>query len=936
MAKKKRKQLIKLNNRIREYFGGKPFDEGIVGIDDDRLLRLSIYLGLDTENLERESLLRALRRFWSEGGYRQRKILVEYLIGEKRKPLSCLRSSVKLDGEYNDKIEKIEYLLEDIELDHEEESRIFEIFLDMKNSRITREKILNKLRYLRRLKRVSRIEKECEIEFGADDKIEFVHSYTFDLSQYSFSKLLVTRSGRLDIDTLLEQDDEYIIKKISDIKRVAIEQKEAQIKEFLESQENNIYMSEEEIYAHIRRLDSDGELRYNPVNIEIVERIAKNIDRDFFVVEAGDHFLIEKPQKTNFCGEDIRYRLKLSYDKKFIYSSVWLSEKLPFLEDMESLKEKTLSLFDVNIVALKERMEDMSEGLDISDDLLCSMIVRFLEPHILKSGNLKIKEKTKRTILYHFNEHIKPLKEKKQREELLAGTIRDFKRLFPVARALERKIVFHVGPTNSGKTYSALERLKRAETGYYLAPLRLLALEGYEDMKKDGVAVSLITGEEEIIDEDSTHVSSTIEMLNSEIEVDCCVIDEIQMLDDRDRGWAWVNALIGAPAKEVILTGSSNALHIVRMLCKYLDEELEIVEFKRKNPLELMKHPVSVKKIKPSTAIVVFSRKEVLQLKQQLSGKYRVSVVYGNLSPEVRREEARRFREGQSDVLVATDAIAMGLNLPIKTILFGRDNKFDGLKRRELNSSEILQIAGRAGRFGLHEHGYVGALDKNTLKTITEKFNSPLPDIEAPLSVMATLEHVMLIGKILETHRLYEILDFFAQNMEFEGPFVAANIESMLEVAAIVDEYDLDLASRYHLACAPVSMNSPYIESVYHRYLTRLEKDKPVRYIPPRDLPPYAHTNEELLNAEDRVKEVSLYLWLSFRFSESFPDTELAKKEREKLNAFIERSLRKGNFVKRCAKCGKELDFTYRYSICERCYTMGKRGTRHRHSKKYR
>ena len=283
--------------------------------------------------------------------------------------------------------------------------------------------------------------------------------------------------------------------------------------------------------------------------------------------------------------------------------------------------------------------------------------------------------------------------------------------------------------------------MRQAETGDYLAPLRLLALEGYENLVSHGVKTSLITGEEEILDEDSTHISSTIEMLNSEVEVELCVIDEIQMIEDRDRGWAWANALIGVPAKELILTGSENVVPAIKELCRYLGEELEIKYFERKNPLELMQRATALKRVKAGTAIVAFSRKEVLSLKQRLSHKYRVSVVYGNLSPEVRREEARRFREGESEVLVATDAIAMGLNLPIKTILFARDNKFDGLRRRELSTSEILQVAGRAGRYKIHEHGYVGALDEKTLRGIKERFHGELPPITLPVTVMAGLEH---------------------------------------------------------------------------------------------------------------------------------------------------------------------------------------------------
>jgi ATP-dependent RNA helicase SUPV3L1/SUV3 len=399
------------------------------------------------------------------------------------------------------------------------------------------------------------------------------------------------------------------------------------------------------------------------------------------------------------------------------------------------------------------------------------------------------------------------------------------------------------------------------------------------------------------------------------------------MISDRDRGWAWANALIGAPAKKVILTGSPNALHAVKELCLYLGEELEIIEFERKNELEMMAYPTSMRKIEPQTAIVAFSRREVLSLKQQLSEKYRVSVVYGNLSPEVRREEARRFREGESEILVATDAIAMGLNLPIKTLLFAKDNKFDGLRRRELLPTEVTQIAGRAGRYGFEEKGFVGALDENALKTIDNAFHSPLPDIELPVSVMASLEHVMLIGEILETENITTILGFFADNMEFDGPFMAANIDSMLEIAAIVDEYNLDLKTRFFLSCAPASISSPYIESVFHRYIRQVEAGGKVLYIPPRDLPAFAQTNDMLLNAEDRVREISLYLWLSFKFPDIFEDTKQAIAARVRLNSFIENSLRQGHFTKKCRRCGKVLDFSYRFSICDACHSSGKRGS---------
>ncbi len=922
MAKKKRRHYIKLNNKIKELFGGLPFDEAVTHLDDDLLMELTMLLQLDLPSSDREEMIRALRRVWSDGDYGVRKTIVDYLM-ERKKGGGGRRPSAPAQ----DKVERILSLLEGAERTREEEEALLEHFLSMRSGKITREKMLNKLAYLRLQRRLERLQEALDAEINANDCLEFVHPFVFELFGKRFTRHLLVRSEPIDLAELLNRGDEEALEELRSLKEQAIIERQKEIDAFLATLSGHRYLSEEEIYDHLRRTPMEGDLRHTPIDYAVVERIVHAVDPKLFLILSGDHFILEREKELELFDTTVGYRLSLSYERNFIYAAIWDGKPLPIKEDLETLKETTLEHFNVALQTLKERMEEMAEGLEVEAATIERYILQFLEPQLIASGKLKIKEKTKRRILYHFGEYLRPLKEKKMREELLAKTIRDFKLLFPLARRLKRRITFHAGPTNSGKTYAAMERLKKAETGYYLAPLRLLALEGYEDLKNSGIAASLITGEEEIIDEESTHISSTIEMVNMEVEVDCCVIDEIQMIDDRDRGWAWANALIGAPAKEVILTGSANAINAVQEVCDYLGEELEVIHFERKNPLELMSHPVSPRKIRPNTAVVAFSRKEVLSLKQQLSGRYSVSVVYGNLSPEVRREEARRFREGESQILVATDAIAMGLNLPIQTILFAKDNKFDGLRRRELTTSEILQIAGRAGRYGIHEHGYVGALDAGTLQTIARRFHAPLPEIRLPFSVMASLDHVMLIGEILETDKLLEILEFFAQNMEFEGPFRAANIDSMMEVAAIVDEYTLDLRSRYHLACAPVSIGSPYIESVFHRYLGHLERGEAVPYIPPRELPEFAWTNEELLNAGDRGKPLCLYLWLSFKFRELFPDTEKAQEARRRLNRFIEHSLQKGDFVKRCRRCGRELDFSYRFSICESCYQKGKRGT---------
>ncbi len=920
MAKKKKKQSIKINNKVKELMDGEPFDEGIQHLSEDVLVELTMLLDLKVSMLIKKEMVRALRQAWSEGNTNFRLAVVNYLD----------QMNVKVaKSDEHDKVTHIVSLLGDYKHTKEEEQLILSAFIDTKFNKISEEKIGNKLNYLRQQKRMKLWEKRVDVEFNSLSEMEFYHSYEFAMNEETFYKSLLTTTTSIENNLLLNEDDKLIHETLEALKDASVSMKKEEIELFLERvNKEHKYLSEPEIIKLIRSMPPEDDFYEIDIPLSIVKEIILLLAPDYRVTMQGNNFVVAKDKTYELYGKKLPYTVVASYGRQLLLHNIWKEEVLPIEKDIARIKNEMKVHFELTIHNLEEELFKLSQGLELEDEVVHKYILQFIEPQVSVSLNLKIKEKVKRRIIYHFMEHIRPLKEKKRKEELLAKTIRDFKNLFPLARLLNREIFFHVGPTNSGKTYEALKALESADTGYYLAPLRLLALEGYENLKAKGVGVSLITGEEEIIDEESTHISSTIEMMNSTVDVDVCVIDEIQMISDRDRGWAWANALIGVPAKKIILTGSSDVLDAVTELCEYLNEPLTVINFERKNELKLLSQPTPIKQIEAGTAIVAFSRRDVLGLRQQLSQRYEVSVVYGNLSPEVRREEARRFREGKSEILVATDAIAMGLNLPIKTLLFSKDNKFDGLRRRELLPTEVAQISGRAGRYGLEEIGYIGALDEKCLETISSKFYQPLPTLELPVSVMASLEHVMLIGEILETENLSVILNFFAENMEFEGPFVAANIDSMLEIAAIVDEYHLDLKTRFHLACAPASISSPYIESVFHRYIKQIEAGLTVEYIPPRDLPKYAQTNEMMLNAEDRVREISLYLWLSFKFTELFPQVEKALQARVRLNNFIEASLKQGNFVKKCSRCGKSLDFTYRFSICDACFTKGRRGSR--------
>lgn len=473
----------------------------------------------------------------------------------------------------------------------------------------------------------------------------------------------------------------------------------------------------------------------------------------------------------------------------------------------------------------------------------------------------------------------------------------DLKTLYPLSRSLNRKLQFYVGPTNSGKTYNAMKILKEANSGLYLAPLRLLALEGYEDLKAANIDVSLVTGEEQLINEDASHICSTIEMLDFDLDVDVAVIDEVQMLEDDDRGWAWVNAIIGCPAKKIIMTGSVNTLDAIKKIASYLDEELEIIKHTRKNDLKVLPKITPLDALEDGTALIAFSRSDVLKLKQRLHKKYSISVIYGNLSPEVRRDEARRFREKKSQILIATDAIAMGLNLPIKTILFTTFTKFDGVSKRKINVNEIVQIAGRAGRFGLFKAGYLGSNRRDVLSYIKEEFGAPIKTIKPPFKVKINSNQLESLSTHIKTNSLTKILKFFANNMVYSGPFVAANISSMIEAAAIVDmKNGLSLEEKYLLSQAPITTKSTIILQAYDSYISSVIKKRVNHYKPSITLPKKAITQKDLLLVEDEVKKISLYLWLSYKFPQLFPDHDKAYILRNSFNSFIEKSL-KGNLV---------------------------------------
>ena len=472
-----------------------------------------------------------------------------------------------------------------------------------------------------------------------------------------------------------------------------------------------------------------------------------------------------------------------------------------------------------------------------------------------------------------------------------------YREYFPRARALNRELILYAGPTNSGKTWHALNDLVAGDNGAYLAPLRLLALEGQEEIEKRGHVASYLTGEERDIRPEARFIASTIEMLNPSAEYDTVVIDEVQLLTDRDRGWAWCQALVGAAGKRIIMTGSPDCIPLVQALADYLGEPLTIKHLERYTPVDALGHNLRMRDIQPGTAVIAFTRRDVLRLKGELEERFRVAVIYGNLTPEVRREEARRFRSGEAKVLVATDSIALGLNLPIETVLFSTLQKWDGEADVQLEPWQILQIGGRAGRYGHMEHGHVGALHPRDERRIQQVFAADyeLPPRQIQTKVRPSSDHIEVIAAGLRTTSLAHALATFQRGMTFDSPMLVPGVDDeMIELAEILDDHrNLTLAERLALAAAPVDSRSEWMREEYRTWMALHASARQVtlRPLPGMFTKDKATTDEELRSAESEAKRLTLYAWLSYRHPETFPDLAVCSEQRIELDQFIERSL---------------------------------------------
>ncbi len=507
-------------------------------------------------------------------------------------------------------------------------------------------------------------------------------------------------------------------------------------------------------------------------------------------------------------------------------------------------------------------------------------------------------------------------KERRLRDALLSAVPEHYRDLYPLARQMRRHFYLHLGPTNSGKTHDGVQRLRYAEKGIYLGPLRLLAAEQFDTLNMEGTPCSLVTGEEQIRVPGSRVQASTVEMADLKTHYDVAVIDECQMMADRDRGGAWTAAILGLCADEIHACASPDAEALLTLIIRECGDDLTVVRHERMTPLEAEKEafhfPASVR---PGDALIVFSKARVHAVAAELRARGgRVSLVYGALPPDVRRDQARRFRQGETEVVVSTDAIAMGMNLPIRRVVFLESEKYDGDITRTLTDAEFKQIAGRAGRYGLYEIGYVNAYGFKSL--VAQALRKPLtPLTEAVIRFPESLLGIPLpLTQILSQWML----------MQDKGCFSKASTERMNALAAMLETPRTDKNLLYRFLCVPFDETDPDLlarwKGMYHAECRG--EHAPVLSEIPSPPDPEDCTVSMLDGLEADYRRCDLY----YNYARLFlPDPDPVLDEIQRRKDVISEgiihilSTQKLN-AKTCPLCKKRLPWNWPYPLCDSCF----------------
>ncbi|MDQ0257909.1 ATP-dependent RNA helicase SUPV3L1/SUV3 [Evansella vedderi] len=609
--------------------------------------------------------------------------------------------------------------------------------------------------------------------------------------------------------------------------------------------------------------------------------------------------------------EDAYERFVEQFLSEHITSLVQERLSPPFMEGIKELKTPPLKY--ILYSQLSELQEDYMEQIkdEYMEDLLKLANVPFDEKIHQEIYEKDLLEREKR-----YEEELRELERQLEAERRMMEDI--FGREYNPSVGRNIKYVLHIGETNTGKTHQALKRMKEADTGLYLAPLRLLALEVYDKLNSEEVPCNLKTGEEEKEVEGANHISCTVEMFYEKEFYDVIVIDEAQMIADKDRGFSWYKAITKANAQEVHIIGSRNSKNMILQLLG--DSRIEINEYSRDIPLQVEQQPFKIKQTEKGDALVCFSRKRVLETASQLQGSgYSVSMIYGSMPPETRKKQIQRFIDGETTVIVATDAIGMGLNLPIRRIVFLENEKFDGTRRRRLTSQEVKQIAGRAGRKGLYNVGKVAFMKEINLMARLLDQEDELVHTFAIAPTNAIFERFQKYHRDLGT--FFELWD------QFESPkgTKKASLSEERELYELVRDTEIEgrltMMDLYGFLHLPFSKKDHQLIKQWLETMETIVKGK--------ELPEPIIKGDSLEDLELSYKAIGLHLLFLYRLGKR-TEAIYWERLREEISDDVHEALKTNvKRAKKCKKCGRKLPWEFNFPICDACHHTRVRRRRH-------
>lgn len=614
------------------------------------------------------------------------------------------------------------------------------------------------------------------------------------------------------------------------------------------------------VELHLKKSKS-GESVHDKIDEAHLSEKVQNISLEEFKQKS------QKLLNTNF-----KQNLDFAYDceNEFLFLSKWFeSNKGKRLIDNDSESKKILN-------------ELMSHHLR-----LVSYIIQELNFSEKTKTYLKTKKQLKKIRKYGVLKAMNMLESSSQKPPAFTQEIMNslgnegLKNRFKDARNMKRHFTFHVGPTNSGKTYNAIQAFKKSEKGLYLAPIRLLALEIQESLTEEGIKCNLKTSDEKVFFEDAKHNSSIIEVADFKTEFEIAVIDEIQMISDEVRGSAWLEAIYGLKAKNIHLCGAEHAVDLIKKVIEDCGDTYEVIKYDRQTELimeeERFEFPYSVRK---GDALICFSKNEVVKHAAALKKEgYSVSVMYGKLPPATRKEQVKLFAAGETDVIVTTDVIGIGLNLPIERIVFLQTEKFDGRTKRKLTTQEVKQISGRAGRKGIYEKGFVNSLiDKDFISSKLNEYETPIKKgVISPQSEVFKLNKGTLLQRMKAWKRI-------PNNSSI---LLKSNIDGTISLLSKIEQFDHKFKEKDLKNILYVSFDQKNSEllDLWSQYTLEFLEEKKCFSKPKRK----GNSNIEL---ENYYQKLMIYKMMSKKLDKDF-DNIWIKNEKYKITKMMNQSFSK-------------------------------------------